>query len=45
MVAQVRALPPAKFKAWYDAQRAEIRNADEQAARARNAAVKASAGK
>ncbi|MFM8762985.1 MAG: cytochrome c oxidase subunit II [Solirubrobacterales bacterium] len=45
MVAQVRALPPAQFKAWYAAQRAEIRNADEQAARARNAAIKASAGK
>ena len=45
MVAQVRALPPAEFRAWYAAQRAEIRNADAQAAKARNAAIKASAGK
>lgn len=44
MVAQVRALPPAKFQAWYDAQKAQIRSADEQAARARNAAIKATAG-
>ncbi len=44
MVAQVRALPPAKFQAWYDRQKAAIRNADEQAAKARNAAIKATAG-
>lgn len=44
MVAQVRALPPAKFQAWYDAQKAQIRRADDQAAAARNAAIKATAG-
>ena len=44
MVAQVRALPPAKFQAWYDAQKALIRKADDQAAVARNAAIKATAG-
>ena len=44
MVAQVRALPPAKFQAWYDAQKALIRKADDQAAAARNAAIKATAG-
>lgn len=44
MTAQVRALPPAKFQAWYDAQKAQIRQADDQAAAARNAAIKATAG-
>lgn len=44
MTAQVRALPPAKFKAWYAAQRTRIKQANEQAAAARNAAVKATAG-
>ena len=45
MVAQVRAVSPAKFRAWYAAQKAQIKKADDQAAVARNAAVKASAGR